>query len=483
MMPTSRHAPDPTQTTSPELALGLNGGRKPRMYVTVAALALPVALGLLAASVEIVTGTRLVDPASLLLLGLLVGLLLASAVSSATTITAAPWQRKTLWSAGAVAAVLLAAWVVSNRLFGLSTGALRPSVLLLAGVGGATFSLGTALWGQRSAALAHCGANAIRRWYAWLRTHADAVCISTSVIVALGFRASIMFRAPAFVIGDSGAYVEAAETIRTAFSFAPLGYIFPPGYSTFVAGVQILLGPDFLAVVAVQHLLGIGTVLLTYAVGRAFLPPLLAFLPALGTAANGYLLMIEHGIYTEALFIPLALLFVLLTVRMLHGDGRRGNASDTQSSGNLWRSSGLSIAVAAGATLGLAALTRLVIQPALIAVCLLLLVYEGAHRYRTWLRMLAFVAIFGVVVSPWLARNWLRVPLCRTQQHRLGQQLLIRLWQEEGSYAWADGEERDPDLRAGAHAACRPREGSERLALGSVAASAEQSLALKQPQL
>ena len=148
MMPTSRHAPDPTQTTSPELALGLNGGRKPRMYVTVAALALPVALGLLAASVEIVTGTRLVDPASLLLLGLLVGLLLASAVSSATTITAAPWQRKTLWSAGAVAAVLLAAWVVSNRLFGLSTGALRPSVLLLAGVGGAPRSA----WARRSGA-------------------------------------------------------------------------------------------------------------------------------------------------------------------------------------------------------------------------------------------------------------------------------------------------------------------------------------------
>ena len=270
----------------------------------------------------------------------------------------------------------------------------------------AVVSLGAALWGQRSAALARRGANAIRRWYAWLHTHADAVCISTSVVVALGFRASIMFRAPAFVIGDSGAYVEAAETIRTAFSFAPLSYISPPGYSTFIAGVQILLGPDFLAVVAVQHLLGIGTVLLTYAVGRAFLPPLLAFLPALGTAANGYLLMIEHGIYSEALFIPLAMLFVLLTVRMLHG-GRRGNASAAQSSGNLWRGSGLPIAAAAGATLGLAALTRLVIQPALIAVCLLLLVYEGAHRYRTWLRILTFVAIFGIVVSPWLVHNWL----------------------------------------------------------------------------
>ena len=367
------------------------------MRVAIAALALPVALGLLAASVELVTGTRLVDPSSLLLLGVLVGLLLASAVSG-VAMAAAPWQRKALWGTGAVAAVLLAAWVVGNRLFGLPTGVLRPSVLLLAGVGSAAFSLGAALWGQRSAALARRGANAIRRWHAWLHTHADAVCISTSVVVALGFRASIMFRAPAFVIGDSGAYVEAAETIRTAFSFAPLGSIFPffrPGYSTFVAGVQSLLGPDFLAVVAVQHFLGLGTVLLTYAVGRTFLPPLLAFLPALGMAANGYLLIIEHGIYTEALFIPLTLLFVLLTVRMLHGGGRYGNARDTQSSENTWCGSGLPIVVAAGATLGLAALVRVVIQPALIAMCLLLLVYEGAHRYRTWLRILTFAAVFG----------------------------------------------------------------------------------------
>ena len=333
-----------------------------------------------------------------------------------------------LWGTSAGAAVLLAAWVVSNRLFGLSIGAWRPGVLLLAGVVCAGFSLSAALWGQRSAALARRVAHAIRRWYTWLCTHADAVCISTSVVVALGFRASIMFRAPAFVIGDSGAYVEAAETIRTAFSFAPLGYIFPPGYSTFVAGVQILLGPDFLAVVAVQHLLGIGTVLLTYVVGRAFLPPLLAFLPALGMAANGYLLIIEHGIYTEALFIPLALLFVLLTVRMLHGGG------------SWWT------VVAAGAILGLAALTRLVIQPALIAVCLLLLVYGGAHRYRTWLRILAFAAIFGIVVSPWLVHNWLQYRYVGLS-NSVGQQLLVRLWQEEGTYTWANSEEHDPDLQ------------------------------------
>ncbi len=393
------------------------------MRLTVAALALPMALGLLAASLELVTGTRLVDPASLLLLGVLVGLLLASGVAGIPTATVRPWQRKTLWVTGAVAGILLAAWVVSNRLFGLSTGALRPSELLMAGVVCAAFSLGAALWGQRSAALARRGADAIRRWYAWLRTHADAVCITTSVVVALGFRASIMFRAPAFVIGDSGAYVEAAETIRTAFSFAPLSYIFPPGYSTFVAGVQILLGPDFLAVVAVQHLLGIGTVLLTYAVGRVFLPPLLAFLPALGMAANGYLLIIEHGIYTEALFIPLALLFVLLTVRMLHGGG------------------GWWTVVAAGAILGLAALTRLIIQPALIAVCLLLLVYEGAHRYRTWLRILVFVAIFGIIVSPWLVHNWLHhryIGLSNTPG-----QLLVRLWEEEGTYTWATSEDNE----------------------------------------
>lgn len=413
------------------------------MRVTIGALALPTALGLLAAGVELVTGTRLVDPTSLILLGVLAGLLLASALPGAAAMSA-PWQRKALWGSGAVAAVLLAAWVVSNRLFGLSTGALRPSVLLLAGVICAAISLGAALWGQRSAALARRAANMIRRWYAWLHTHADVVCINASVIVALGFRASIMFRAPAFVIGDSGAYVEAAETIRTSFSFAPLSYTSPPGYSTFVAGVQILLGPDFLAVVAIQHLLGLGTVLLTYAIGRAFLPPLLAFLPALGMAANGYLLIIEHGIYSEALFIPLALLFVLLTVRMLHS-GRRGNTSAAQSSGNPWRSSGLPMVAAAGAILGLAALTRLVIQPALIAVCLLLLVYDGARRYRTWLRILTFVAIFGIVVSPWLAHNWVRyryIGLSNNPGH-----LLVRLWEEEGTYTWANSDERDPDLR------------------------------------
>lgn len=416
--------------SAPESASNLNGGRGPRRRVTIAALVLPAGLGLLAASIELVTEARLVDPASLLLLGLLVGLLLASIVSG-FTITAAPWQRRALWGIGAIVAVLLTAWVVSNRLFGLSTGALRPSVLLLVGVGCAAISLGAALWGRRSAALAR-------------RMDADAVCIGTSVVVAFGFRASIMFRAPAFVIGDSGSYVEAAEAIRTAFSFAPLSYIYLPGYPTFVAGVQGLLGPDFLAVVAVQHLLGIGTVLLTYAVGRMFLPPLLAFLPTLGMAANGYLLIIEHGIYTEALFIPLALLFVLLTVRMLHG-GRRGNASAAQSSGNLWRSAGLPIVAAAGATLGLAALTRPVIQPALIAVCLLLLVYEGAHRYRTWLRILTFVAIFGIVVSPWLVHNWLQyryIGLTNNPGH-----LLVRLWEEDRAYTWANSDERNPDLR------------------------------------
>ena len=416
--------------SAPESASNLNGGRGPRRRVTIAALVLPAGLGLLAASIELVTEARLVDPASLLLLGLLVGLLLASIVSG-FTITAAPWQRRALWGIGAIVAVLLTAWVVSNRLFGLSTGALRPSVLLLVGVGCAAISLGAALWGRRSAALAR-------------RMDADAVCIGTSVVVAFGFRASIMFRAPAFVIGDSGSYVEAAEAIRTAFSFAPLSYIYLPGYPMFVAGVQGLLGPDFLAVVAVQHLLGIGTVLLTYAVGRMFLPPLLAFLPTLGMAANGYLLIIEHGIYTEALFIPLALLFVLLTVRMLHG-GRRGNASAAQSSGNLWRSAGLPIVAAAGATLGLAALTRPVIQPALIAVCLLLLVYEGAHRYRTWLRILTFVAIFGIVVSPWLVHNWLQyryIGLTNNPGH-----LLVRLWEEDRAYTWANSDERNPDLR------------------------------------
>ncbi|MAG37330.1 MAG: hypothetical protein CL878_13935 [Dehalococcoidia bacterium] len=398
----------------------MSGGMAgPRGRIVLVVFALPVALGLLAAVVGMATATRLAEPISLVWLGLLVGLLLASGAHGEARASGTARWRKAVWGAGAIAAVLLAAWVAVNRLFGLSTGALRPSTLLLAGVACGALSLGAALWGRRSVALA-------RRGDVWLRTHADAVCVSASVAVALGFRASIMFRAPAFVIGDSGAYMEAAETIRSAFSFAPLGDIFPPGYSTFIAGVQILLGPDFLAVVAIQHLLGLGSVILTYAVGRACFPPLLALLPALGTAANGFLLIIEHGIYTEALFIPLALLFTLFTVRMLQDGG-------------WW------IVAATGATLGLAALTRLVIQPALMAVSLLLLVYDG-FRYRTWLRVLVFVAVFGAVVSPWLAHSWVRYRYVGLS-NSLGQQLLVRLWEEEGSYTWADTDEQDPEMR------------------------------------
>lgn len=360
----------------------------------------------------------MIDPASVVALGVLVSLVLATVPALATMQAPRSWWLVAFVTVLVGSAALLVGWVVANRLAGISTGEFQPRVLLGAAVGCTALSLALVRWGRGLLAV-------LCRSWTWYDVRADAVSASVVTVVGAAFRASIMFRAPAFVIGDSGSYAEAATTIREQFSFAPLSSIFPPGHPTFMAGVQLLLGPDFLAVIAVQHLLGIGTALCTYWLGRAFLPPVLALLPALGVAANGYLLIVEHGIYTEALFIPLVVLFALLAVRLLHGGG--------------WR-----MAAAAGATLALAALTRLVIQPAVLAILLLLL--RDGRRWRTWLRALVFVGAFAVVVSPWLAHNWLHYRYIGLS-NSLGMQFLVRLWEEEGSYTWADPGETDPVLR------------------------------------
>lgn len=392
---------------------------KAESSLVLSVLVLPTSLGCLLAISELATGVRIANPLSLVYLGLLVGLLLASGVYGLSQVQGAMWLRLILWVVPGLLAVNMAAWITGNRVFDWSIGRLSPETLLLAGLCCAAVSMSAAFW-------SHLNVVVIRRWSAILHFYADGVCLTTTIFVAVAFRLSIMFRAPVFVIGDSGAYVEAAESIRTAFSFAPLSYIFPPGYPTFLAGTQILFGPDFLAVAAIQHLLGVGTAVLTYKLGREFLPPLIAVVPALGVAANGYLLILEHGIYTEALFIPLALVFALLTTRMLAGAG-------------WW------VVASSGAMLGFALLTRLVIQPASLGVCLLLLAAEGFRR-RTLLRILVFATVFGVVVAPWIAYNWFHKQYFGIT-NSFGYILLVRLWEEEGSYTWADTDEHDPDLR------------------------------------
>ena len=333
-------------------------------------------------------------------------------------------RERGVWAAWGVAAIL-GAWVVANRLAGLSTGPVRPGLLLVLAAAVVGLALAAGRWGSawRRGVLAAATAygRAPDRWN-----------LRLVAIVAASARLAILFRVPVFVIGDSGGYVEAAGTIARDGSFAPLLGIYPPAYSIFLAGTWAVLGPDFLAVAAVQHALGVVTAVATYGVARAALPPAWALVPALATATNGYLLILEHGIYTEALFVPLLVTAAWLATRLL---GTRPPAG--------WR-----LAAATGGLVAVASLVRLVLQPFLLVLAAGMLLAGGwPPRREAFVRVGALLGAFAVAASPWVAHNWIVHGYVGLSNGLGVSALLPRLWEEEGTYAWANPAHPDPEVR------------------------------------
>ncbi len=321
---------------------------------------------------------------------------------------------------------LLMAWVVANRLAGLSTGPVRPGYLLVIAAAVVAFALAAAVWG---------GSWVVRLGDAWraIARNPDRWNLRLVATVAASVRLVVLFRVPVFVIGDSGGYVEAAGTVARDGSFAPLLGIYPPAYSVFLAGVWAVLGPDYLAAAAVQHALGVVTAIATYGVARAALPPAWALLPALVTATNGYLLILEHGIYTEAMFIPLLATVAWLATKLL-GAGDSGG----------WR-----LAATTGALVALASLTRLVLQPFLAILAAGMLVASGwPTRREAWVQVGALVGAFVVAVSPWVAHNWIVHRYVGLSNGTGVSALLPRLWEEEATYVWSNPDHPDPVVRS-----------------------------------
>jgi putative oxidoreductase len=226
----------------------------------------------------------------------------------------------------------------------------------------------------------------------------DRVNQRVLITVASALRLMILFRVPVFVIGDSGVYTKTAMTFTSWGSFAPLDGFYPPAYPVFVAVIQMVLGPDFLGVAAVQHALGIVTVLATYGVARMALPPTWAMVPAFAMAVNGYILILEHGIYTEALFIPLVTVGAWLTLHLV-------------------RTGGLGTSIATGVVIAFASLTRLVLQPFL-GVVMLLAIASGGWPVRrvAVFRAIAVGASFVVVVTPIFHSFWTFEPALMANQ-------------------------------------------------------------------
>jgi len=219
----------------------------------------------------------------------------------------------------------------------------------------------------------------------WLR-HRDLLVILLIVVVALAMRGALAFRAPAFVTKDSIEYVEPALDLVDGQPFV-LAQRRTPAYPLVMAASVALFGRDLLAITFTQHLLGVGTAVLTYGIGRLAFGRTVGLLAGLAAALSSPLLIYEHYLITEPVFTFFLTLAVFFLVAGL-------------------RTERLALYAAGGIALGLASLTRPVGQAVLVALPFALIVVYGVRRWRP--SLLAFAVAtgcFALLVVPWAIRN------------------------------------------------------------------------------
>lgn len=214
--------------------------------------------------------------------------------------------------------------------------------------------------------------------------HPDLIALLVIVAAGAVLRLAFSSRAPVFFHGDSIQYYVPAHALMLGEGF-PLSLKRPPVYPLLLALVGRGLGEGFAPVIALQHVLGLGTAALVYGVGRVTFGRGIGLLAGLVTALSGGLLIYEHYLLTEALFTFLLTLAVYLCLL------------------GLWRDSGWCYA-GSGLAIGLATLTRPHAQMLLLLVPPVLLLCD--RRWRPVLRATALVGGAALlVIVPWMARN------------------------------------------------------------------------------
>ena len=161
-----------------------------------------------------------------------------------------------------------------------------------------------------------------------------------------------------------------------------------PVYPAYLAGLQMLLGPERVVAAARvgQAFIGVALVTLLFALGQRWKGPQAGLLAA-GLAAVDFRLIVESGsIYTESLLTALLMFSLWLYVLSLERDRP------------LWW-------LLAGGVIGAAALTRGVVQ--LLPLALLVHLRVKRSGRRLWWAWGLLLAGFALVVSPWMIRNWL----------------------------------------------------------------------------
>ncbi len=214
--------------------------------------------------------------------------------------------------------------------------------------------------------------------------HRDLLLLAALIAVAAFMRGMFLFRAPLFVRHDSVTYLQTGYELARGQGFdVPLRRT--PLYPLLIGGVVWALGEDLDGLALVQHLLGLGTVVATYLLGKAMFGRLAGFLAGVLVAISAPLLIYEHYILAEPLFIPLLVIGMLLVVTALQRE-------------RAW------LYVLGGLVLGLAALSRPIGQALLAVAPLAIVVHKG--DLRAALRPAALVLTgFALVLVPWVIRG------------------------------------------------------------------------------
>ena len=199
------------------------------------------------------------------------------------------------------------------------------------------------------------------------------------LVSLLGFLMRLLWWAAPTDLGDSVEYLQLARSLVEHHFFSADGVTAstfrPPLYPGVMAALAMAGWPSARAVLVVQELLGVATVVATYLIGRQYFERRVAVAAAVALACAPMTARFASAIMTETLFSFFLMLGVLCWARKWP-----------------W---------ACGAMFGCAMLTRAVLLP--------FVALMGASAFiarapvRTFLRQACIAAV--LVVAPWVARN------------------------------------------------------------------------------
>ena len=162
----------------------------------------------------------------------------------------------------------------------------------------------------------------------------------------------------------------------------------PPVYPALLAATMIF-GKSYVVIVILQSLIGAGTVLCSYIIGKELFNKTVGRLAAIGVAFYPYFVMHDTALQETGVFTFLTTVTILLLFK-----------SRQSSSRFVW--------FIAGIVLGLAVMTRTTLIVFVPIALLWLLLLAGLKKREAFPRAAVVALGFTLIVSPWLLRNYLR---------------------------------------------------------------------------